>query len=157
MVKTRRDPEPDSVKLTADHSVFGTPAFMAPEQILGKEDIDGRTDIYALGCVAYWPLTGQYVFQSRTAPEMMALHLREPPEPPSALSPVPVPDVLEELVLACLEKDLDQRPQSADELAARLAACQAEPVWTPERAREWWETHGTAVTQPLQHVRVDSV
>ncbi len=150
MVKTRRDSEPDSVKLTADHSVFGTPAFMAPEQVLGKDDIDGRTDIYALGCVAYWLLTGQYVFQSRTVPEMMALHLREPPEPPSALSPVPVPDVLEELVLACLEKDPDQRPRSADELAVRLTACQAEPAWTPERAREWWETHGTAVGPQLQ-------
>ncbi len=147
MVKTRQDPGRHSVKLTADHSVFGTPSFMAPEQVLGKADIDGRTDIYALGCVAYWLLTGRYVFQARTAPEMMALHLREPPEPPSALSPVPVPGGLEELILMCLEKDRDQRPQSANELANRLLACQVEPAWTPERAREWWDTQGaTAVS-----------
>jgi len=145
MVKTRQDPERHSVKLTADHSVFGTPSFMAPEQVLGKDDIDGRTDIYALGCVAYWLLTGRYVFQARTAPEMMALHLREPPEPPSELSPAPVPDGLEELILMCLEKDRDQRPQSASELADRLLACQVEPAWTAERAREWWDTKGATV------------
>jgi serine/threonine-protein kinase len=145
MVKSRHDSEPDDVKLTADHSVFGTPAFMAPEQVLGNDDIDGRTDIYAVGCVAYWILTGRYVFQSRTVPEMMALHLREPPEPPSAHSQESIPEALEELVLACLAKDRADRPQSADELAARLAASQTAAEWTSERAQEWWSTHPATV------------
>jgi serine/threonine-protein kinase len=141
MVKTRGDSESGGVKLSADHSVFGTPAFMAPEQVVGDDDIDGRTDLYALGCVGYWLLTGQYVFPARTAPEMMALHLRESPEPPSALSPLPLPAGLEQLILRCLEKDPELRPQSADEVAARLSECPVEPAWTAERAREWWDTH----------------
>jgi serine/threonine-protein kinase len=144
MVKTPHHSESADVRLTTEHAAFGTPAFMAPEQVLGKDDIDGRTDIYAVGCVAYWLLTGRYVFESRTVPEMMALHLREPPEPPSTLSQVPIPDALEELVLACLAKDRADRPQSADELSARLAACQTAPPWTPEHAQEWWDSHSTA-------------
>jgi serine/threonine-protein kinase len=143
MVKTLDDSASGDVKLTAEHAAFGTPAFMAPEQVLGQGDIDGRTDIYAVGCVAYWLLTGRYVFESRTVPEMMALHLREPPEPPSSFSQAPIPNVLEQLILACLEKDRDNRPQSADELAERLAACKPESEWTPELAEEWWKTHGT--------------
>jgi serine/threonine-protein kinase len=141
MVKGSHESGSADVKLTAENLAFGTPAFMAPEQVLGKADIDGRTDIYAVGCVAYWLLTGRYVFESRAVPEMMALHLREQPESPSALSKTPVPDALEQLILACLEKARDARPQSANELADRLAACDTATVWTPERAQEWWTRH----------------
>ncbi len=140
MVKTLQDSSPAEVNLTAEHVAFGTPAFMAPEQVLGRADVDGRTDIYAVGCVAYWLLTGRYVFEAGTVPQMMALHLREPPEPPSTFSPMPIPDALEQTVLACLEKDRDQRPRTADELAARLAECDTAAAWTTERAQAWWST-----------------
>jgi serine/threonine-protein kinase len=156
MVKTLDGSASADVKLTAEHSAFGTPAFMAPEQVLGKGDIDGRTDIYAVGCVAYWLLTGRYVFESRSVPEMMALHLREQPEPPSALSKVPIPEALEDLVLACLEKDRDQRPQNVDELVAQLAACQCPAAWTTDRAQEWWDVHPMAGGQQPQEFSIES-
>ena len=141
MVKTRHDSGSDDVRLTTQHSAFGTPAFMAPEQVAGEDDIDGRTDIYAVGCVAYWLLTGRFVFPAANMHAMMAQHLREEPEPPSKNSQVPISRELDELVLACLEKDRTGRPQTADELANRLAACPTAEAWTPERAQEWWDSH----------------
>jgi serine/threonine-protein kinase len=141
MVKARDDGASDEMKLTTQQTAFGTPAFMAPEQVMGEADIDGRTDIYAVGCVAYWLLTGRYVFPAANVHAMMALHLREEPEPPSNHSPMPIPDALDELVLACLAKDRADRPQSADDLASRLAACEIADKWTTERAREWWDNH----------------
>jgi serine/threonine-protein kinase len=140
MVKTRQDSESDDARLTTQRSAFGTPAFMAPEQVLGEDDIDGRTDIYALGCVAYWLLTGRYVFPAANMHAMMAQHLREEPEPPSTHSNAPIPAALDGLVLACLEKDRNNRPQTADDLATRLADCQTAAAWTQERAQQWWDT-----------------
>ena len=143
LVKRRQD-APDEVKMTAEHGVGGTPAYMAPEQAGEDEHVDGRADIYALGCVAYWLVTGEMVFQARTPIEMIAHHVQTPPVPPSQRTELDVPKELDDVILACLEKDPNQRPQSADELARRLYACEGVSQWTPQRAQEWWDLHRPA-------------
>jgi serine/threonine-protein kinase len=129
------------VKLTADGSASGTPAFMAPEIALGEPGDDHRVDIYSLGCVAYWLLTGKLVFDESTAMKVMFAHAHTPPPPPSSRVEVPIPPALEALVLACLEKDPAKRPQTAVELEARLAELGLASAWTRERAEKWWRTH----------------
>ncbi len=121
----------------------GTPAYLAPEQARGDRAPDGRADVYALGCTAYRLLTGQVPFERETVAETIRAHVGENPVPPSRRSEVPIPPEMDEIVLACLAKDPDDRPPSAEALAERLAALQAvlpEP-WTPDRARRWWDTH----------------
>jgi serine/threonine protein kinase len=98
----------------------GTPAYMAPEFLHG-EPVDGRADLYALGCVAYYLLTTHLVFEADTAIQMVLKHLQEDPEPPSKRTANPIPDALERIVLDCLAKSPDDRPSSATELAQRLS------------------------------------
>src|SRR5690606_15582796 len=98
----------------------GTPAYMAPEVIL-NEAVDGRADLYAVGCVAYFLLTGQLVFEGGGL-QVIARHLREAPVPPSQRTELPIPPELERLVLACLAKQPDQRPRSARHLSDALGA-----------------------------------
>jgi len=119
---------------------MGTPAFMAPEQAMGAE-LDGRADIYATGCVAYWLLTGKLVFTAETPMGVLVQHAQSTPTPPSARTDQPIPKSLDHLVLACLAKDPAKRPQSAKELSQRLAAIEVAHAWTPDRARAWWEAH----------------
>ena len=127
--------------LTRENVVHGTPAFIAPEQALGRAEVDGRVDIYATGCVAYWLLTGELVF---TAPNSMGLllhHVHTAPTPPSTRSELAIPRELDQLVLSCLAKNPDERPQSAKELSTRLAGIEVANAWTTARAREWWDRH----------------
>jgi serine/threonine-protein kinase len=112
---------------------------MSPEAALG-DTLDGRSDIYALGCVAYWLLTGQPVFEATTGVQMIAKHLRNDPLAPSVRAPYQVPPELDQLVLACLAKRPDERPSTAAELSRTLSAIRVEP-WTGEMARAWWEQH----------------
>jgi serine/threonine-protein kinase len=84
--------------------------------------VDGRADLYSLGCVAYYLLTGHLVFEGETPLQTILKHLQQPPEPPSRRTSLPIPPALEVLVLACLAKRPDERPRSAAELAARLRA-----------------------------------
>jgi len=128
---------------TANHAIQGTPAFLAPEQALGGSVLDGRCDIYATGCLAYWLLTGQYVFTAETPVALLMHHVKTAPEPPSARSEVAIPPALDEIILQCLSKEPGERPGSAGELAERLAAVGLERLWTQERAKEWWALHGT--------------
>jgi eukaryotic-like serine/threonine-protein kinase len=145
LVKQGRAPEEGADKLTAaDISPGGTPAFMSPEQALGDGEVDGRSDIYALGCVAYWLLTGSLVFKGTTPMETIVLHVNREPEPPSRRTTRPVPADLEGIVLACLAKDPADRPQTADELAMRLGSVRVGEEWTPLRAKEWWDTNRPA-------------
>jgi eukaryotic-like serine/threonine-protein kinase len=127
--------------LTADGQISGTPAFMAPEQAKGAENVDARSDLYAVGCLAYWLLTGQLVFEGANPLEVLLHHVQTPPVPPSQRTEVPVPADLEAIVMSCLEKDPARGPQSAPELSGRLARCAAGNDWTPERARDWWDAH----------------
>jgi serine/threonine-protein kinase len=149
LVKALGDRGPGIPALTSEHVVQGTPAFMAPEQALGRTDIDGRADIYAIGCVAYWLLTGALVFEGDTPMAMVTHHARTAPLGPSARAAQPIPPALDRLVLACLAKDPDARPQTARELSERLGAVECTAAWTPQRARAWWETHQPAADGAL--------
>jgi len=139
-----RDPADTSPVHTRENAVQGTPAFIAPEQVLGTV-LDGRADIYATGCVAYWLLTGQFVFTAETPMGLLLKHAQTQPTPPSARTELPIPRALDDLVLSCLAKDPADRPQSARELSLRLAEVEGASAWTQDRAREWWETHQPAL------------
>jgi serine/threonine-protein kinase len=128
----------DRTKLTAPDITTGTPAYMSPE-LARADDIDGRADIYALGCVAVWMLTGRLVFKAETPMKMMVAHIKNTPLPPSMLSEFPIGPDLDAAILACLEKDRANRPATADELARTLAACDVGEPWTPEAAVAWWQ------------------
>jgi eukaryotic-like serine/threonine-protein kinase len=119
--------------------VPGTPAYMAPEMALGQP-VDGRADLYALGCVAYYLLTGQLVFDAENGLQVLLKRLNEDPLPPSARTEVPVPTELEQLVIACLARKPEDRPRSAAHLSRGLAAVPVEP-WSDEQAIQWWNTN----------------
>jgi serine/threonine protein kinase len=128
-------------KLTAAGSVVGTPEFMAPEQILGRET-DGRTDIYALGCVAYFALSGELPFVSgKEAMAIMLSHLQSEPIQLATRMKAPLPDGFSELVMRCVAKRPEQRPPSMSALRAELQALDCEDAWTEEDATEWWARH----------------
>jgi serine/threonine-protein kinase len=141
LVKSIGKVEVGAAELTAEGIATGTPAFMAPEMALGKQDLDGRVDIYCLGCVGYWLLTGQPVFESDTPMAMVVAHVQEKPVPPSQRTEREIPESVERVILKCLEKDPADRPQTADELSALLADCAFDESWTQKRAAEWWRLH----------------
>jgi serine/threonine-protein kinase len=131
----------DSTGLTAEGQAAGTPAFIAPEAALGRTDVDHKADIYGIGCVAYWLLTGQLVFPESTSAAMMVAHVQQTPVPPSQRTDNPVPACLEAIILDCLEKEPARRPASVIELARQLRACPIDPPWTDEKAQDWWRLH----------------
>jgi eukaryotic-like serine/threonine-protein kinase len=138
---TARNSEDDAVKLSIEGSAGGTPAFMAPEVVLGVADTDHRVDLYALGCVGYWLLTGKLIFEGRSVVEVMFHHAHTPPPRPSTTSELPIPAPLEDLVMECLEKDPARRPTSAEAVSTRLDVVSLESAWTVERAERWWAMH----------------
>jgi hypothetical protein len=146
IVKPTHDTAETGIALTRELSVHGTPAYIAPEQALGDAEIDGRADIYAAGCVGYWLLTGQLVFDAPTPMALLLHHTKTIPAPPSARTELPIPDALDRLILSCLEKDRARRPQSARELSRQLAAIPGADAWTEEMARNWWGRHWPMVT-----------
>jgi eukaryotic-like serine/threonine-protein kinase len=123
--------------LSMESTLRGTPLYMAPEAVRTPDDIDGRADIYALGCVAYFLLVGRPVFSSDNLVEILASHLHEQPLPPSQRG-VDVPEDLEALVMACLEKDRERRPRGVLELRRAIDRLQSCGRWTEEDARRWW-------------------
>ena len=141
--------QPGDTLLTVDHTTTGTPAYIAPETILGDAQIDRRADVYALGCVAYYLLTGALVFEADTSMKMLMHHLNTPAVPPSQRTELPIPRELDELVLACLEKDPNKRPQNAGELFRMAYNCRAEDTWDVEAAEAWWRMHLPELTGAL--------
>jgi serine/threonine-protein kinase len=127
--------------LTREYSIHGTPAFISPEQALGLSHLDGRADIYATGCVAYWLLTGQLVFTAATPMESLLHHAHTVPIPPSKRTELRIPPALDGLVMACLAKSPADRPQSAAELSRQLGEIAGADRWTEVKAREWWAIH----------------
>ena len=130
-------------KLTAEGVAGGTPTYMAPEMATGADTVDGRADVYAMGCVAYWLLSGHAPFERDTAMATILAHVRDTPVPPSQVSEIAIPEQLDALVLECLEKKPADRPASAAELSHRLAEAVADS-WDEEAAARWWEIHKPA-------------
>lgn len=141
LVKAERLPGRDVTQLTSPDLTTGTPAFMAPEMIEEGASVDPRIDIYAMGCVLYWMLTGGLVFDAVNAVAMMMKHVNDTPDPPSSRSEQHVPPELDAIVMACLAKKPGDRPRDAVELARQLAACPLPEPWTEQRATRWWEAH----------------
>jgi eukaryotic-like serine/threonine-protein kinase len=131
----------EATLLTAPDSTTGTPAYIAPEVVRGDRVADHRVDIYTLGCVAYWLLTGRLVFQAPNAIQLMYQHANTAPVPPSQLSEFEVPAALDAVILACLAKFPEERPQTAAELSRQLLAALPSPGWTEELAHRWWDRH----------------
>jgi serine/threonine-protein kinase len=128
-----------SVKLTQEGAVAGSPPYLSPEQAAAKETADVRSDIYSLGAVAYFLLTGQPPFVRDTAMQVLMAHVYERVVPPTDLRSE-VPTDLEEVVLRCLEKDPERRFADAASLEHELAACACAGPWDEERAADWWRT-----------------
>jgi len=145
-----KDLEPSGdAALTRADVIAGTPLYIAPEAITSPESVGPQADIYSLGAVGYFALTGQHVFQGRTLVEVCSHHLHTQPEPPSRRLDSPVPADLEALVLECLEKDPARRPAGARELRRRLEACAAFGGWSEADARAWWEQNAAATAPTL--------
>jgi serine/threonine-protein kinase len=121
---------------------------MAPEVIVDG-DVDARADVYALGCVAYFLLTGQLVFEADTAMKMFLQHLQATPLPPSQRTELPVPAEVDALVLACLEKDPGRRPQHAEQVLRLIDGSRTASTWTNASARTWWQHNLPELSGPL--------
>src|SRR5262249_34375709 len=137
-------------RLTVQGTVLGSPPYISPEQAIGKGEVDARTDIYSLGGLAYFLLTGQAPFVRETAMEMLVAHVHERPAPPSELR-AEVPADLEEVVMRCLRKDPAQRFPTVAALDEALARCACAGEWDESQAAAWWrhtETAERAETSP---------
>ena len=128
---------------TATNVLTGTPSYMAPEAVKGEDFVDGRSDLYALGAVGYFLLSGAPVFQAGSVVEIVAHHLHTTPPPLSRRSPFPLAPDLEALIMRCLAKDPNDRFASARQLARTLHACAEDTPWSIEEAEVWW--HAFAV------------
>jgi serine/threonine-protein kinase len=127
-----------SLALSTVNVIMGTPLYLSPEAITRPDTVDGRSDLYALGAVAYYLLTGSVVFEAVSVVEICGHHLHTPPMPMSERLGRVLPMELEAIVLRCLEKDPSRRPQSARELRDELLALRI-PAWTEASARAWWD------------------
>jgi serine/threonine-protein kinase len=157
LVKSVRDTGDQITQLTGAGATSGTPGFMAPEMVTGESVIDGRADIYALGCVGYWLLTGQMVFDGNSPMSILIQHVKETPPAISSRSEIEVPPRLEEIIFSCLAKHPNDRPASAEELEAMLAEVAATmPAWTRERAERWWQTNLPHLHAASLEQRMDS-
>ena len=131
--------------LSRDDEIAGTPLYLAPEAITSPGRVGARSDLYSLGCVGYYLLTGRPVFEGRNLVEVCGHHLHTRPVPPAERLGQPVPEGLSALLLACLEKDPSRRPSFAGAFLAALDAIEDVPPWTTEDARTWWSERGAEV------------
>ena len=139
-----------TASLTNADAITGTPQYMAPEAILSPDEVDARSDLYALGAVAFFLLTGEHLFAGATAVEVCSHHLHTPPDRPSERLGEPLPPSLEDLVLRCLAKKPEERPGSAAALRQALLACDGVAPWEEEHARAWWQAHGAEARRSMR-------
>lgn len=161
----RRGGEPDVVKvldfglvkaldeekrsgLTQQNSLTGTPLYMSPEAIQLPNSVDARSDIYAVGAVGYFLLTGEPVFKAENVVDLFQMHVATLPTPPSERSKTPIPSELESALLACLEKSRAKRPQTARDLAQLISRCAEAHAWSVEDADAWWGRHERGQQNP---------
>jgi serine/threonine-protein kinase len=149
LVKFSRSESIQQSMMTMTHGTTGTPAYMAPEIILGESDVDMRADVYAVGCVAYFLLTGQLVFEADTSMKMLMQHVHAQPVPPSQRSEMKIPRELDELIMSCLQKDPNLRPQNAEALLNAAHKCRTCETWDQDLAKLWWQRNLPELTGPL--------
>ncbi len=130
-----------AAELTKTGMLFGTPRYIAPETVYGTAKADHRSDLYNLGGVAYWMLTGRPPFATENSVELIVDHVKTVPVPPSELSEVPIPPELDALVMRLLEKKPEDRFRSAGEVEAALEDVEFSDHWSQASARAWWELH----------------
>ncbi len=131
------------------HAVVGTPHFISPEAVEKPESVESRSDLYSLGAVGYWLLTGRTLFEHETVEGLLERHVKDAPPHPSERLRRPVSADLAEVLLRCLAKHPEQRPASAEDLERSLAACAAAGTWTPADAEKWWQSNmGSFETLP---------
>ncbi len=129
----------EQASLTSTNSMAGTPMYLSPEGINHPDAVDGRSDLYALGAVAYYLLTGTTVFDGETVIEICMKHVQEQPQSLSERLGKPVSPDLEQIVMQCLEKDPNKRPQTAQDVILELSKCQNDGKWSIQDASQWWE------------------
>ena len=129
--------------------ILGTPDYVAPEVLTDPDTIHPAADLYALGAVGYYLLTGRCVFEGKTAVDVCVQHTRAIPVPPSRLAPAAVVPELEAIVLRCLAKRPGERFASAAELAGALRAV-PRGDWDLASARTWWRAHEAAGRAPIR-------
>jgi eukaryotic-like serine/threonine-protein kinase len=135
--------------------VFGTPGFIPPETLRDPNVFDARGDLYAVGAVAYELITGLALFEHTTAFEVCRKHVEIEPMPPTTRLGRPVPPILQAVVMRCLAKEPDARPQSARELRELLDGCEDVGPWTQAEARDWWANHVRDVAAARARVQPD--
>ena len=151
LVQTRK-PDPSSAvteTLITAQQLIGTPAYMAPELILGHHDVDRRADVYALGCVAFFLLTGTRVFQDGNQMQMLVDHVHAEPVPPSSRLGAPLPREIDAFVLDCLRKSPADRPRDAGELLDRIDTYNLASRWSNVHAQAWWQARLPELAEPL--------
>jgi serine/threonine protein kinase len=127
-----------TMSMEGDAVLAGTPLYFSPEGIVSPQDVDGRSDLYALGSVAYYLLTGKPLFEGRTVMEVCAHHLHTRPVPLSIRAGIAIEPALERIVLQCLAKSPDDRPPGAMALHDALTGCPSATAWTAADAAAWW-------------------
>ena len=130
--------------VTSANVLRGTPLYVAPEAIKGDPLVDARSDLYALGAVGYFLLTGTPVFEASNVVEVFAHHPHTPPAPPSGRTAQSIPSELEAVILQCLAKEPARRPPDARSLRRALAACPCSIPWSVEDASRWWSSYRAA-------------
>lgn len=144
------DRHPTVEELDDERRFAGTPSIMAPEMVRFQAPVDARADVYALGCVGYWLLTGHRVFEADTRQDMLVMHAHQKPVTPSKRVGRTLHPGLEALIMQCLEKNPGKRPQSCRELGDDLHALVFEHPWTRERADAWWRTYSPTDPRPAE-------
>src|SRR5260221_5651295 len=130
--------------LTRNLRILGTPVYMAPERLRNPADVDGRADIYAVGAVGFYMLTGQRLFEGSDDLGITTKVLNEAPPSLSTASPQPIPVELDLIIASCVEKKREDRPQRVTDLLEAFDALAAEHRWTQAEAEAWWTTHAPA-------------
>jgi hypothetical protein len=134
------------VRASTERGLTGTPLYMSPEAIQSPMTVDGRSDLYGVGAVGYFLLTGKPVFDADSIVDLCQKHIDELPVQPSVLIDKPISDELEHALLSCLEKSRSKRPQTARDLAKLLNACPEAETWSLEQTESWWGRHARKQT-----------
>ncbi|HYQ42856.1 MAG TPA: serine/threonine-protein kinase [Polyangiaceae bacterium] len=137
----KRSARGDDAGITRPAAVLGTAAYLAPESVKGSKFVDGRADLYALGAVGFWLLTGRLLFEEESPMAMVRAHLKDAPPSSSRHSHFAVPPELDALLLECVAKEPSDRPRDAEAVRRRLERVPLVERWDQDRAADWWNTH----------------